>query len=81
MLLQAQIFELLGFHRGRGACHHVPCPLIFGEGNDISNVCGSRQDHGPTIKAKGDAAVGRRAMFKRIQQETEFLLGLFRGKA
>jgi hypothetical protein len=51
------------------------------EGDHVANAVGSRHQHRQPIQSEGDAAVGRRAVLQRIQQEPELRARLFRGNA
>src|SRR5258708_2600193 len=43
----------------------------FAEGDDFANGSFSRQEHGHAVDTERDAAVGRRAVGKRIEEEAE----------
>lgn len=63
--------------RGFGWCvgERAPCGLRFREGHDVADGFGARHQHDEAVKAEGDAAVRRAAVFERAQQEAEFFLG------
>ena len=55
----------------------APCGLGFREGHDVADGFGARHQHDEAVKAKGDAAMRRAAVFECVQQEAEFFLGFF----
>ncbi len=60
----------------RGCAHHrIGGILGLGEGHHLTDVGLAGQEHHQAVDARGDAAVGRRAIFKSLQHVTKLLLG------
>src|SRR5256712_14012110 len=73
-----QLTQLLLVH-GRGRVREeVLCALRLGEGDDVADRLGAGHHRDDAVQAEGDAAVRRRAVLQRIEQEPEFLPRLFR---
>ena len=65
-----------------GASHIRSVPrAVFGKRNHFANGGLARQNHHQAVQAQRDSAVRRRAIFQRLQQKTEALLGFFVRKA
>ena len=62
---------------GWGIGERAPGGLCFREGHDVADGFGAGHQHDEAVKAEGDAAVRRAAVFECIQQEAEFFLGFF----
>src|SRR5687768_16854517 len=58
----------LGEQAGRG--------LGLGEGDYVADRVSARHQHGEAVDAKGDAAMRRRAVLERLEQEAELVLRL-----
>ena len=61
----------------RSLAHDVHSTLRLRESNDITDGRTFRHEHDETVKAKGKAAMRRRAKFEGIQEEAKFFLSLF----
>jgi hypothetical protein len=58
-------------HRRRGFGHQAHAALRLGKRDDVADRVRSLEDHHDPVEAEGDAAVGRRAEGKRVEQEPE----------
>lgn len=56
----------------RSLAHDVHSTLRLRESNDITDGRTFRHEHDETVKAKGKAAMRRRAKFEGIQEEAKF---------
>ena len=65
-----QLTQCLGIHRTRRLGHDVRRALGFREGDHFTNRLRASHQHHQTIQAKGETAVRRRAVLKRIEQES-----------
>jgi hypothetical protein len=75
--LDIQFEELLGVDLGGGCGHQVVGSLRLWKCNHVPDRFGFGGQHGDAVHAKCDAAVGRRAVGERVEQEAEFLAGFF----
>src|SRR5712692_108400 len=66
-----QLAQLLFADRGRRAGQQVLAALRLGEGDDVPDRFGARHQGHHAVEAEGDAAVRRRAVLQRIEQEAE----------
>ena len=76
-----QFIKLFAFYDVRGFCHKAGSILNLRECNDIADAFASRHQHHHAVKPERHAAVGRYAVLKCLQKETETLPGLFIRKA
>src|SRR5262249_13304198 len=67
----AQFLQLFIIHRTGGISHQIDAILGLGEGNDIADVVGAGEKHDQAVEAKRHAAVWRRAVTERFEQESE----------
>src|SRR6058998_452253 len=72
-----QLAQLLLVHRRRSMREQVLRALRLGKGDDVADGVRSRHHRDDAVEAERDAAVRRRAVLERVQQEAEFLLRLF----
>ncbi len=71
-----QFGELLGVDDvGRGG-HQLGRLLRLGERDHVAQRVGAGQEHGEAVQAERDAAVRRRAVAQRLEQEAEAALRL-----
>src|SRR5712692_5617959 len=66
-----QLAQLLFADRGRRAGQQVLAALRLGESDDVPDRFGARHQGHHAVEAEGDAAVRRRAVLQRIEQEAE----------
>jgi hypothetical protein len=66
-----ELFQLLLGYRGGGVGHQVDGFGGFGEGNDFAQAGRAGKQHDDAVEAQRDAAVRRRAVFERVQEEAE----------
>src|SRR6266496_3578093 len=71
----AQLFLVGG---RRSVREQVLCTLRLRKSDDVADRLGARHQSDDAIQAEGDAAVRRRAVLKRIEQESELLPRFFR---
>ena len=75
------VAQLLVIHR-RGRVHHQVHRLLrLREGNDVADAVASGQQHHEPVRADGEAAVRRRAVFQRADQMAETALDFGLGQA
>src|SRR6266480_5960754 len=72
-----QLAQLLLVHGRRGMREQVLRALGLGKRDDVADRFGARHHGHDAVEAERDAAVRRRAVLERYQQEAEFLLRLF----
>src|SRR5258708_1423542 len=72
-----QLAQLLLVHRRRRVREQVLRALGFWKGDDVADRFGAGHHRDDAVEAERDAAVRRRAVLERVQQEAEFLLRLF----
>ena len=59
---------------GLGACVSRHCARwVFGKGDHVADRLGARHQRDDAVEAEGDAAVRRRAVLQRVEQEAELL--------
>jgi hypothetical protein len=63
---------------GAGAGQRVEAAAGLGEGDDVADRLGVREQHDDPVPAEGDAAVRRGAELEGVEQEAELLLRLLR---
>ena len=73
--------ELLVADGGGRVDHEVDGLGGLGEGDDFAEAGGAGEDHDDAVEAEGDAAVWRRAVLERVEEEAEARLGFFVGHA
>src|SRR4029453_19100203 len=71
-----QFTQLLLVHRTGGAGEQALRALRLGERNHVADALGARHQRDETIEAERQAAVRRRAVLQRVQQEAELELCL-----
>ena len=76
MLMPSSRSARSGTSDGRFA-HQIGSLGGLGEGNHVADGGLARENHHQAIEAQRDAAVRRRAVFERVQQESEFVAGFF----
>src|SRR3989442_9706977 len=64
-----QLAQLLLVHRRRSMREQVLRALRLGEGDDVADGLGAGHHGDDAVEAEGDAAVRRRAVLERLQQE------------
>jgi hypothetical protein len=72
-----KFLQLLGTHAGRRFGQRALRALRLGKRDDIANRIGATQQHDQPVEAERNAAVRRRAILQRFQQEAELRLSLF----
>ena len=72
-----QFLQLLLVNFRRRVVHERHRAGRFRECNHVANRFFAREQHANPIEAERNAAVRRRALAKRFEHETEFLLRLF----
>ena len=77
----AQLFERLVGDGGRGVAHQVGAARGLGERDHFADGSLARQDHHQAVEPERDAAVRRRAVFQRVQQEAEAAARFFVAEA
>src|SRR6266850_5571469 len=74
---ELQLFEILGID-GRGRAVHEGCGARrLGKRDRVANGFASVEEDDQAVQPQRDSAVRRRAVFERLQQESELLLRLF----
>src|SRR3546814_8310324 len=73
---QAEVGQLLRVDGGGRAGHGVDARLGLREGDDLADVLLAGEDGHQAVDAEGEAAVGRRAVAERLEEEPEAALGL-----
>src|SRR5699024_9385134 len=76
LVIDARLGTLLRRDGGRGRGERVVAVARLGEGDDLADRVGLRQQLQHAIPPEGDAAVGRRAEGEGVEQEAELLLRL-----
>ena len=69
-----QFAQLLLTDSRRSADQQVLPALRLGESDDVANLIDASHQRHHAIDAEGDAAMRRRAVLQRVEQEAEFLL-------
>src|SRR6267378_675198 len=72
-----QLAQLLLVDRRRSVREQVLRTLGLGKGDHVADGFRAGHHRDDAVQAEGDAAVRRRAVLERFQQEAEFLLRLF----
>ena len=79
--LHAQFVERAVRDRRGSLAHQVGAFGGLREGDDVADRRLACQDHNEAVETQRDAAVRRRAVLERLQEETEAVVSLFLGKA
>src|SRR6516225_9046613 len=77
--LESQFLQLLPIHCRRRTSHQIAGLLVFRKRDHVADIGGAGQHHGPAIDAESNAAVRRRPVAQRIEQESKPLSCLFPG--
>lgn len=72
-----QFHQLRLIYRRRRIYHHISSAVVFREGDVVTDNLITIQNSDQTVKPKGQPAMRRRAVSKRIHQEAELSLRLF----
>ena len=81
ILVVLLILALGGGDRRRGTGQRVETTAALRERDDLAQRVRPGQQHADPVPAEGDAAVRRRAVLERLQQEAELVPGLLLGDA
>ncbi len=73
-----EFFQLLLGDGGGRVGHEVDGFGGFGEGDDFAQAGRAGEQHDDAVEAEGDAAVRRRAVFERVEEEAEAACALLR---
>src|SRR6266540_4170792 len=73
-----QLAQLFLLHGRRGMREQILRALRLGERDDVADRVRSRHHRDDAVEAEGNAAVRRRAVLQRFEQESELLLGFLR---
>src|SRR4051812_45560064 len=76
--LDMQLPQLLFVHGAGGLREQVLGALRLREGDHVAQALGAGHQHHEAVQPDGDAAVRRRAVLQRVQQETELELRFLR---
>src|SRR5258708_20358242 len=71
-----QLAQLILVHGRRSVREQVLRALRLGEGDDVADGFGAGHHGDDAVQSEGDAAVRRRAVLQRLQEEAAFLLRL-----
>ena len=69
-----QVAQSVIVHHTRRLGHDTGSTLGFREGNHFTDRLGTGHQHHQTIETEGQATVGRRTVFKCVEEEAELLL-------
>src|SRR5690348_1103738 len=75
--LYSQFFQLTLADRSWRVHHEVRGASGFGKWDDFAQAVSASQDHYDSVEAEGNSAVWRRAVFERLEEESEAGAGFF----
>ena len=76
-----ELTELLFINHAGSLAHDICSALVLRESNDIADRFPLGHQHHQTVKAEGQAAMGRRAILESVHHEAKLGVSLFLGQA